>query len=149
MMMISRDQLMEDMSVRREELMQRAEIGREELARRAEEIRAQFAEHVNQDAVTTFAGWTLVSTGIAWGVTDWLRGRRTLRSLLLPIGLIVLGTAVLGGSNVLQRREEHIGEAEMRVREELSALDPFARFRILKDMTEETVPFVRRISGQN
>jgi hypothetical protein len=147
--MISKDRLVEQMSARREEIMQRAEVGRDELARRAEEIREQFAEHVDREAVTTFAGWTLVSTGIAWGVTDWIRGRRRVRNLVLPIVLLVTGTFILGGGSVLQRRAVRIDEAEMRVRDELLALDPFARFRILKDMTEETMPLIRRISEHN
>jgi len=143
------DRLSERFDERREELMQAAAERREMLARRADEIREQFAENVNQEAITGFAGWTLISTGVAWGVTDWMRGRRGVRSLLLPIGLIVLGTAVLGGGTMWHRRSIHIDEAEMRVREELEALDPFARFRILRDVASDTVPLVKHISVRN
>jgi hypothetical protein len=143
------DRFAEMYDERREEMARRAELSREELARRAQDIREQFAERVDRETVTSFAGWTLVSTGIAWGVTDWLRGQRGLRSLIFPIGLIVLGTAVLGGGAAWTRRAEHIGEAEMRVREELAGLDPFARMRVLRDVGEESMPFVRRLSAHN
>jgi hypothetical protein len=155
-----RDKMMKAMDARREELMHRSEEGREavlrraemtreEMARRAEEIREQFAERVTTEAVVGFAGWTLISAGIAWGVSDWMRGQRSMRSLLLPIVLVASGTAVLGGGNVWHRRSHHISEAEMRVREELSGLDPFARVRVLKDMSQETLPLVRRITWRH
>ena len=147
--MISKEELVERLSERTEGLRERADIGREELSRRAAEIRAQFAEHVDREAVTTFTGWTLVSTGVAWGVTEWVRGRRRFRNMVLPIGLLAIGAVVLGSSTYLERRAIHIDEAEMRVREELNGLDPFARFRVLRDMTEETVPLVRRLSEHN
>jgi hypothetical protein len=143
------DRFQGDLAEQRERLAKQAEVGREELARRAEEIREQFAEHVTQEAVTGFAGWTLVSAGVAWGVTDWMRGRRGLQDMLLPIALIVLGTAVLGGGSAWRRRSMHIDEAEMRVREELSHLGPFARSRVIKDMAEEGMPLVRRMAGHN
>jgi len=158
--MMSRDKMMHGFAARREQLMERAEETRDmlssraedtrdDLAQRAERIREQFAENVTQDVVTNFMGWTLVSTGIAWGVTDWMKGRRMLRSMIGPIVLLVLGTAVLGGSMALRRRGMHIDEAEERVREELHSLDPFARLRVLRDVAEETVPFVRHISIRN
>ena len=155
-----REELMHRAEAGREELMQRAEAGREalgeraemsraEMARRATEIREQFAEHVTTEAVVGFAGWTLISTGIAWGVSDWIRGRRSMKSLLMPIALVAFGTAVLGGGSVWHRRANHISEAEMRVREDLAGLDPFARLRVLKDVGEETLPIIRRISWRN
>jgi hypothetical protein len=147
--MFKHDRMTEEMNARREEMMMRAEEGREELARRAHEIREQFEESMNAEAVTGFAGWTLISTGIAWGLTDWIRGRRSMNSLLFPIGLIALGTAVLGGGSVWHRRSAQISVAESRVRDELRALDPFARLRVLKDVGEETMPLIRRISGHH
>jgi hypothetical protein len=139
----------EALDARREEWSERAEMSREELAQRAAQIREQFAENVTQEAVTTFAGWTLVSTGVAWGVTDFMRDRRRLRNLLFPIALIVLGVAVLGGSTLWQRRAEQIGEAELRVREEIDALDPFARARVLRDVAGESLPLIRHLSSHN
>lgn len=147
--MVTRERMAAELAARRALLMEKAETGRDELARRAEEIRERFAENVTTDVVTNFAGWTLVSTGIAWGVTDWMKGRRMMRSLVVPIGLIVMGTALLSGGRMWQRRSEHISEAEIRVREQIGALDPFARLRVLRDVAEETVPFVRRISVRN
>lgn len=147
--MITRDKLTAELAARRALLMERAETGRDELARRAEEIRERFSENMTAEVVTSAAGWTLISTGIAWGVTDWLKGRRLLRSLIFPAGLIVLGVAVLGGGAFMHRRGGYIDEAEMAVREQISKLDPFARLRVLRDVAEESVPFVRRISVRN
>lgn len=144
-----RQELMQRAEESREELMRQAEARREELARRAETIRAEFSERVNAETVTSFAGWTLISTGIAWGVTDWLRGSRSMRSLVFPIAMIVMGTAVLSGNTAWQRRSAHISETEARLREELSGLGPFARARVIRDMAEETVPLVRKISFRN
>ena len=144
-----RDRFFKKMGKAEEGLQEYAEEGREELAQRAAELRAQFAENVTQQAVTSFAGWTLVSTGIAWGVTDVMKGRLTFRSLVAPIALLAFGAAVLGGGSMWQRRSAHISEAESRVREEMYALDPFARFRVLRDVGGETVPFVKRISLRN
>lgn len=139
----------ETFDARREDWADRIDVSREELAQRAAQIREQFAENVTQEAVATFTGWTLVSTGVAWGVTDFMRDRRRLRNLFFPIALIALGVAVLGGSTLWQRRAEHIGEAELRVREEIAALDPFARARVLRDVAGESLPLIRRLSSHN
>lgn len=136
--MYTRDDLTEEFSARRDELM-----------RRAEELRDQFAEHVDEETIASFTAWTLISTGLAWGITKWARGGRRMLDLLLPIGLIAAGAAVLGGSSIWQRRAVHIGEAEMRVREELASLDPFARTRVLRDAARETVPLIRHINIRN
>ena len=147
--MKTKEMLAERLDQARQAVTERAETSREELAERAAEIREQFAERVNADVMTTFAGWTLVSTGLAWGVTDFMRGRRGMRSLVLPMSLIAMGVAVLGGETLLHRRATHIGETEERVREELAALGPFARARVLRDVSEDTPPLVRRIAMRN
>lgn len=136
--MYTRDDLAEELSVRREEL-----------KRRAEDLREQFAEHVDEDAIAGFTAWTLISTGLAWGITRWARGGRRMMDLLLPIGLIAGGFAMLGGNSMWQRRTAHIGEAEARVRDELASLDPFARTRVLRDAARETVPLIRHINIRN
>lgn len=136
--MYSRDELADELAIRREQLMQRAE-----------ELREEWADRVDEDTITNFAGWTLISTGLAWGVTKWTRGARGMSALLLPIGLIAAGAAVLSGSAAWQRRAVHIGEAELRVREELAALDPFARVRVLRDAASDAVPFIRHITVRN
>jgi hypothetical protein len=136
--MYSREQLSDDIAVRREQLMHRAA-----------ELREEFADHVDQEVVTNFAGWTLISTGLALGVTKWMRGSRGLGALVMPIGFIIAGAAVLGGGTVWQRRAMHIGEAEMRVRAELSSLDPLARMQVLRHTAQETLPLVKRVSFRN
>lgn len=136
--MYTREQLGDEVAFRREQLMQRAA-----------ELREEFADHVDQEVITNFAGWTLVSTGIALGVTKWLRGSRGMGTLFLPIGFIVAGAAVLGGGSMWQRRAIHINEAEMRVREELAGLDPLARMRVLRHTAQDTIPLVKRVSFRN
>lgn len=132
--MISKD----DMMQARDDLVAR----REELMRRAQEIREQFAESVDEDLVVNAAGWTLVSTGLALGVTAWIRGRRGVRALVLPIALLGGGFALLGGG-FMRRRSVRVDEAELIVRQQLAALDPVARFRVLRDVGRESMPFVR------
>lgn len=143
------EQAREELMNRAEMVAEKAEVGREEMARRAEMIRERFAENMTQDAMTNFAGWTMVSTGIAWGVTDWTRGKRAMSSYLLPAVLVALGAAVLSGGRMWQRRSVHIDEAELRVRDELRTLDPFARLRVLRDMADETAPLIRRLARHN
>ncbi len=114
---------------------------REELMAKAAEIREQFAENVETDMVASVAGWTLMSAGLAVGVALWVRGRRSILALLLPIGLIVGGSSLLGGG-MYHRRGIRISEAEQRIVEELAVLDPIARMRVLRDAGKESLPFV-------
>lgn len=128
----------EDITARRDEMLAR----RDELKERADQIREKFAENVDRDTVSTAVGWTLMSGGIAFGVTQWIRGRRSVFGLIGP-ALIVIGGVSLLGNSALHRRGIRIDEAEMAVREQLSALDPVARFRVLRDVNRESLPFVR------
>lgn len=125
--------------VTKEDIMAR----REELMARADELRERFADNVDEEVVAQAAGWTLVSAGIAVGVTMWFRGRRTVLAMLLPIGLIT-GGAMLLGNTAWHRRGSRILEAEARVREELASLDPVARLQVMREVGPETMPFVRR-----
>lgn len=131
--MISREEILE----KRDELMAR----REALMERADHIREEFMDNVDADAVTMAVGLSLVSGGVAWGITQALRGRRGLLSALPPMGLIAAGL-VIAGRGALGRRAVRIDVAEERVRGELSGLDPFARARILRDMASEQLPFI-------
>jgi len=128
----------DDMAVAEEQFQAR----REELTRRAQELRERFTESVDEDLVTTTLGWTLVSGGVAMGVTQWARGRRGILSLLLPVGLLFAGMSLLGGG-FMHRRGLRIDEAEDHVREQLAALDPVARFRVLRDVGRDAMPFMR------
>lgn len=142
------DRIAEEIGTRRDELAEWSGEAREDLTRRAAEIREQFAENVSQETIAAVSGWTLVSVGTVWGVLGFVQSRRRLSNLILPIGLIVLGAAVLGGSTYWQRRAAHISEAEMRVREEMAALDPIARIRVLKDLASESMPRMRRFTAR-
>lgn len=144
-----RRDIAEELEPAAEEFFEKTAEGRARLAERAEALKSQFAENVTQQTVTSFAGWTLVSTGLALGVTGVMRGRTSTRSMIAPVVLLTLGMAVLSGGSMWYRRSAHIGEAEARVREEMYALDPFARFTVLRDVAGETVPFVRKISLRN
>jgi hypothetical protein len=128
----------EEMMARRDDMMAR----REELMERAAELRERFQENVDRDFVTSAAGWTLVSGGIAFGVTQLVRGRRTLLTLLFPIALIAGGAALLG-TGAVHRRGVRISDAEESIRLQLAELDPVARMQVFKDMRGDFVPFVR------
>ena len=128
----------EDIMARREDILAR----REELMERAQEIRERFQESIDRDVVTSAAGWTLVSGGVAFGVTQFVRGRRGLWALLLPIALIVGGAALLG-TGFAHRRGVRIGDVEAEIRAQLAELDPVARMQVLRDVRGDFVPFVR------
>lgn len=159
-MRLRRRHLPDDVESMGKELMHEAEAGKERMARmadvsgddmaqRAELMREQWAENMSLERVTGFAGWTLMSTGLAWGVTDWMKGQRTWGSLVFPIALIAMGTAVLAGGGIWHRRSLNIEEAESMVREQIRSLDPFARLRVLRDVADDAVPFVRRMATRN
>ncbi len=128
----------EDFMSAREELLAK----REALMARANEIREEFGEHVDGDAVAMAAGLSLLSGGIAWGLTQVLRGRRGILPLLMPFALIAMGL-IIASRGAMSRRSAHILAAEERVRGELAGLDPLARVRVLRDMASEQLPFVR------
>lgn len=132
--MISREGIFE----KRDELMAR----RDELMERADHLREEFMDNVDGDAVTMAVGLSLVSGGVAWGLTYALRGRRGFLAALAPLGLIAAGL-VIAGRGAMGRRSVRIGVAEERVRDELSGLDPLARARVLRDMASEQLSFVR------
>lgn len=127
----------EDFAARRDEMLERKDA----LMARADEIRERFAENADRDAVTMTVGLTLLSAGVAWGVTQWLRGRRGILMWVLPVGLVMTGSA-LSANGAWHRRGSHIDEAEERVRAELATLDPLARVRVMRDMAGESLPFV-------
>ncbi len=133
------------MMVTREDFMNAREgllAKREALMARASEIRDEFSEHVDGDVVAMAAGLSLLSGGIAWGLTQVLRGRRGVMPLLAPIGLVAMGL-VIASRGAMSRRGAHILAAEDRVRSELAGLDPLARVQVLKDMASEQLSFVR------
>lgn len=126
----------EDLLARRDDLYAR----REELMERATEIREKFEDAVNEDTVTTAVGWTLVSGGLAFGVTQWLRGRRGIVALLLPLAFVASGVALLTGG-FAHRRGRHIAEVEDDIRRSLASLDPVARWQVLGHVGREAAPF--------
>ncbi|MDZ4168764.1 MAG: hypothetical protein U1E26_03800 [Coriobacteriia bacterium] len=128
----------EDIMTARDDLFAR----REALLARANEIREEFGDRVDGDAVTMAAGLTLVSGGVAWGMTQVIRGHKGLTSLLAPLALVALGLVIVSRSAVHQRGSRILA-AEGRMRDELAALDPLARIQVLKDMAGEQMTFVR------
>lgn len=128
----------EDFEATREELMAR----REALIDRAQEIREQFQDNVDTDTVAMAAGLSLMSGGLAWGVTLAMRGRRSLFALLPAVALFGAGLYI-AGRGAMSRRGAHIMAAETEVRQQLAGLDPLARVRVLRDMASEQVAFVR------
>lgn len=127
--MISREELLD----RRDELMAR----RDELMERADQIRDDFMEHVDTDTVTMAVGMSLVSGGVAWGLTQVLRGRRGAMGVVWPVGLMALGL-VIAGRGAMSRRTAHV----QRVREELAELGPIARVQAARGLTTIRMPFV-------
>lgn len=136
--MISRDGIIE----RKDALLAR----REELAERAQEIRERFAESVTQDAIITVAGWTVVGAGVALGATLLARGKRGIWTWVASLGLVAGGLALVG-NGFMSRRSVRISEAEMAVREQLAALDPVARWTVMRDIGKETMPFVHHTTN--
>jgi len=128
----------EDMLARKEDLLAR----REEMMERAAEIRERFQESLDEDTITTAVGWTLVSGGLAFGVTQWIRGRRGVFSLLLPAAVLVSGVALLT-NGFAHRRSRHMGEVEEGIRTQLAELDPVARMQVLSHVGRDSAPFVR------
>lgn len=129
----------EDLELTRDELLARKEA----LLERAQEIREQFRDNVDTDTVAMVAGLSLMSGGLAWGLTLVTRGRRGVFALLPSVALFVAGL-YLAGRGAMSRRGMHIMAAEAEVRQQLAGLDPLARVRVLKDMASEQVAFVRR-----
>ncbi len=128
----------EDFAASRDQMI----VRRDELVQRADELRERFAENIDQDLVVNAAGLTLVSAGLSLGVTQWVRGHRNVVALILPVALLVAGMGVLGGG-FARRRGVSINEAEEAVRAQLAALDPVARFHVLRDVNRDSIPFVR------
>jgi len=128
----------EEMLARRDDLFAR----REELMDRAAEIRERFQENVDEDTMTTAVGWALVSGGMAFGLTQWARGRRGIMGLFLPVGFLLVGVALLT-NGFAHRRGRHIDEVEDGIRQQLSALDPIARYQVLSHVGRDTALFVR------
>jgi hypothetical protein len=122
----------------------REKIGarREELMERAAELRERFADAVDEEFVINTAGLTLVSAGLSLGITQWVRGKRSIVSMALSASLLIAGIGLLGGG-FARRRGHMISEAEENVRAQLAALDPVARFHVLRDVNRESMPFVR------
>jgi len=129
----------EDIMARRDEMMAR----REELMQRAQEIRERFQENMDADAATQVVGLTLVSGGIAFGLTQFVRGRRGMAALLLPLSLVIGGMALLG-TGFAHKRGARISEMEEGIRAQLAELDPLARRQVLRDVRgDHHLSFIR------
>jgi hypothetical protein len=76
-------------------------------------------------------GQIFVAGGVVWAVAQIIRGKRGLKDLLLPIGLVGFGVVLLS----MQRRE-HIDEVAQNISAELNGLDPIAKAQVLKTVAE-------------
>ena len=78
-------------------------------------------------------GWLLVGGGIVGSLVTLLRRRRhRLADWAVHLGLICAGAGVL-----LQRRRQHMEQAEKNILTELDALDPISRAQVLKAVAEQ------------
>lgn len=83
--------------------------------------------------------WLLFGSGVLVLTINLLRERRGLVDLVVPIGLIGTGVAVL-----LQRRQDDMDAAQRKILAELDALDPVARAQVLKAVAKDEL---NRIPG--
>lgn len=77
-------------------------------------------------------GWLLVGGGAAGLFINLLLDKRGFFDLVIPLGLVGLGSGVL-----LQHRQSNMDEAEENILAELDALDPVARAQVLKAVAKE------------
>jgi hypothetical protein len=90
----------------------------------------------DENTVETGTGAFFLGVGALMAIVSVARGRRGTSAWILPIVLLTGGFALVLTS-ALQRRSAGIEAAEEAVREELDALDPFARAKVLKEVAQE------------
>jgi hypothetical protein len=117
-------------------------LSRDELLARRDELRERFAEKAVDPVIDSTVGLTLVSTGVAVGVTMIMRGRRGVLPILLSLGLVFAGLAVMSGG-AYGRRTGRISHAEDVLREHLLGLDPLARAQVLREVVPQAFPMIR------
>jgi hypothetical protein len=130
--------------VTREEMLARKD---EWLAKKGE-IQASFSDRVDDPAFGSALGLSLVGAGAGTIIVNLIRHKRGALSYLIGAVFVVMGVAMLGSA--YRVRSGRISEAEVQVREQLSALDPVARAQVLRDMASEQVaPFISRTAPSN
>ena len=116
---------------------------KDEWLARKDEIQSQFADRVEDPALGSAVGLSLVGAGAGTIVVLAIQRKRGMVGYLIGALFVLMGIAVLGGA--YQARSERILDTEESVREQLSALDPIARAQVLQSMASEQVaPFISR-----
>lgn len=115
---------------------------REELMVRRDDLRDRLADKASDPVIDNAVGLTLVSTGLAVGATMIVRGKQGVMPILLSLGLVFMGLAVMSGG-AYTRRSGRISNAEDVLREQMVRLDPIARAQVLREVVPQTFPFVR------
>jgi hypothetical protein len=121
---------------------------KDEWLARKDEIQASFIDRVDDPALDSAIGLSLVGAGAGTIIVNLVQRKRSPFGYLIGIAFVIAGVAVLGGT--YRVRSERISDAEEQVREQLSALDPVARAQVLKSIaTEQVAPFINRTVPSN
>jgi hypothetical protein len=130
--------------VTREEMLAK----KDEWLARKDDIQSRFVERIDDPALDSAIGLSLVGAGAGTIIISLVQRKRGMAGYLIGVAFVLLGVAVLGGT--YRVRASRISEAEDQVRAELSALDPVARAQVLKDIATETVaPYMSRAAPSN
>jgi hypothetical protein len=115
---------------------------------RKDEIQASFIDRVDDPALDSAIGLSLVGAGAGTIIINLIQRKRSIVGYLIGAAFVLLGIAVLGGT--YRVRSGRISDAEEQVRAQLSALDPVARAQVLRSMaTEQVAPFINRGAPSN
>lgn len=105
----------------------------------------QVRERLTTPPATTGVAYSLIGTAAGLGAFMLYTRRRSLLAWAPPLALLAFGLALLGGG-FAHRRGTRIDETLAHMREELAALDPIARARVLSSVATDTAaPLIRRL----
>jgi hypothetical protein len=105
----------------------------------------QVRERLTTPPATTGVAYSLIGTAAGLGAFMLYTRRRSLLAWAAPIGLMVFGMALLAGG-FAHRRGTRIDETLAHMREELAALDPVARAKVISSVARDSAaPLIRRL----